>query len=466
MATTGLPHDADGNLSVSLADRYARLQRRYDIEIRLADSLGSGCDFAELFAAISALTDRHLWLFDPAGQPVMCSAAAPEGETPDIRSLCTEFADSGEEVRLGIARARTGVARRCLLTPVHDAESGEITDWLMLAEGARQFGGYDRCLLDRGRTYLARHRSLHRAIRRSASELRRGLVERLLRRTEVDRGPVDYATRIGIRAESTCVVIAMDDSVRSTGLGDLDALIAELGQLVDGQIFGARTARGPALIVDAGVSERVDDSRLIEDVCRALSVTLPAEGIQCGVSGAVSVAAISDGYDEALEVVACLDRFTAEHTRILSVRDLGPARILVANGNIAAIRRYVEHVFGPLWTEKSDSDMETLMTTLAQFSRDGHNVRRTAAALSVHENTVRQRLARVRKQTGLDVLNDPFAQLSVHTALAIVALRNRAHPLWDPRARGLPRLDRSPRDVGPGDRYTRGRGAQDRGDVG
>lgn len=467
MTTTGLAQEAggDGQQAV-IADRYARLQRRYDIEVRLAESLGAGCDFAELFTAISALTDRHLWLFDPAGMPVMCSGVVSERETPDIRSLCAEFVDPGDSVRLGIARTRTGVARRCLLTPVHDPESREVTDWLVLAEGARQFGGYDRWLLDRGRTYLARHRSLHSAIRRSAAELRRGLVERLLRRTEVDRGPVDYAARIGIQAESTCVVVAMDDSVLANGIGDIEALIVELGRLIDGQIFGARTVRGPALIVDAGVSERVDDSRLIEDVCRALSATLPCDGVQCGVSGAVSVATISDGYEEALEVVACLDRFTAEHTRVLSVRDLGPARILVANGNIAAIRRYVEHVFGPLWTEKSDGDMETLMSTLAQFSRDGHNVRRTAVALSVHENTVRQRLARVRKQTGLDVLNDPFAQLSVHTALAIVALRNRAHPLWDPRARGLPRLDRLPRDVGLVHRGARDRRRDDSGDVG
>ncbi len=440
----GLGHEVDGDRVVSLADRHARLQRLYDIEIRLADSLGSGCEFAELFGVIAALTDRPLWLFDPTGQPVMWSAELPDRETLDIRSSCADLADHGQAVHLVIARTRGGVARRCLLTPVRDADSGEVTDWLMLEEGSRHFGGYDRCLLDRGGTYLARHRNLHRAIRRSASELTRGMVERLLRRAQTDPGSADYAAQIGIRSDSTCVVVAMDDSALSTGIGDIDALIADLGHLVEGRILGARTARGPAFIVDAGVSERVDDSRLIEDVCRALSVSLPPEGVQCGVSGAVAVAAISDGYEEALEVVACLDRFTAEHTRILSVRDLGPARILVANGNIAAIRRYVEHVFGPLWTEKSDSDMETLMATLAQFSRDGHNVRRTAAALSVHENTVRQRLARVRKQTGLDVLNDPFAQLSVHTALAIIALRNRAHPLWDPRARGLQRLARIP----------------------
>lgn len=452
MVTAGGP--GEGTLGVNgsaLADRYARLQRQHEMEVRLAESLGSGCDYAEFFRALAALTDLPLWLFDPAGRLVLSSADARQCEAPDVQSLWAEFADQDQEVYLGIARTPGGVARRCLLTPVRELRTSRPTDWLMMTEGMRHLGGYDRYLIDRGGVYLARHRSLHHAVRRAASDRTQGLVEKLLRRTGRGRDSADHAGEIGIDAASTCVVVAMDDSGLSTGIGEIDTLISTLGKVLDTRIFGARTPRGPALIIDAGVSERMDDSRLIEDVCRALSISLPRSGVQCGVSSAVGTAAISDGYEEALEVVACLERFTAEHTRVLSVRDLGPARILVANGNIAAIRRYVEHTFGPLWTEQADGDMDTLMSTLAQFSRDGHNVRRTAVALSVHENTVRQRLARVRRLTGLDVLNDSFAQLSVHTALAIVALRNRAHPLWDPRARALqqPRGSRdNTRDVG------------------
>nr|WP_223204810.1 PucR family transcriptional regulator [Gordonia jinghuaiqii] len=263
------------------------------------------------------------------------------------------------------------------------------------------------------------------------------LVERLLQRGENDERMAAYARRVGIGPGSTCVVVAMDDSACPGGVGDIEALSTALQNSTGGAVLGARTVRGPALIVDAGVAERIGDARLIEEICTVLSTALPDQRVQCGVSGAVGVDGIADGYAEALEIVACLDRFTAEHTRVLSVRDLGPARILVANGNIAAIRRYVEHTLGPLWTDHADSDMENLMATLAQFSRVGHSVRRTAISMSVHENTVRQRLAKVRKLTGLDMLNDPFAQLSVHTALAIIALRDRVHPLWDPRARDL-----------------------------
>ncbi|WP_439031274.1 PucR family transcriptional regulator [Gordonia terrae] len=435
------------------ARRYELLLRRHEIEVRLADRLGAGCGFTELFTAITELTDLDLWLYDHGGHVTMSARTGGTADAPDVDLPDVDLSDVDAEgvesasrercPRLGIVRTASGVARRCLMEPVSDPETGEPCDWLVMVEGDREFGSHDRFLLERGGVYLARHRSLHHAVHRSISERTRGLVERLLRRTELDRSSAELASELRIDAESTCVVVAVDDSVGASGIDDIDVLTRAMGDMLDCRVLGARTPRGPALIVDAGRSERVGDSRLIEDVCRCLAASMPQTGIQCGVSGAVGVTAISDGYEEALEIVACLERFTAEHTRILSVRDLGPARILVANGNIAAIRRYVEHTLGPLWTDQSDSDMETLMATLAQFSRGGHNVRRTAAVMSVHENTVRQRLARVRKLTGLDVLNDPFAQLSVHTALSIIALRNRAHPLWDPRARGSQRLGRS-----------------------
>lgn len=426
--------------SPQLAERYTSLLRQHEIEVRLADRLGSGCEFPAMFASIVALSDLPIWLFDAAGLVVLQSGE--NQESLDISSLCAELGSREQKCRMAIARTASGVARRCLVAPVLGAETDDMLGWLVMGAGVRNFGGLDYCLLDRGRIYLARHHKLHQAMQRSVADLTRGLVERLLRHGEQDGSPAEYALQIGIEADSTCVIVAIDDSALPGGIEDIDALIASLQELVAGRVFGARTLRGPALIIDAGVAERIDDSRMIEAVCRALSASLPDSGVQCGVSSAVGIDSITDGYDEALEIVACLERFTADHTRILSVRDLGPARILVANGNIAAIRRYVEHTLGPLWSDHADNGMETLLATLAQFSRVGHNVRRTAAVMSVHENTVRQRLARVRKLTGLDMLNDPFAQLSVHTALAIIALRNRAHPLWDPRARALQRSSR------------------------
>lgn len=417
-----------------LVDRYALLLAQHEIEVRLADRLGSGCEFPELFAAVAESSDLPMWVFDTRG-PVVLRSGDKELDEPDIASICADARSGQLGNRFIIAHAPNGVARRYLVRRLEGPSAEDSIGWLVMGEIGRTFRKLDHFLVDRGAVYLARHCILHQAMRRSIADLTQGCVERLLRRGEHGESTVEGARRIGIAPDSTCIVIAIDDSALSRGVGDIDSLISSLSDSIVGQVFGARTPRGPVLIVDLGAAERIEDSRLIEEVCRGLSSALPDSGVQCGVSSAIGVEAITDGYDEALEVVACLERFTADHTRVVSVRDLGPARILVANGNIAAIRRYVEHTLGPLWSEHADSDMETLMTTLAQFSRVGHSIRRTAAAMSVHENTVRQRLARVRRLTGLDMLNDPFAQLSVHTALAIIALRNRAHPLLDPRAR-------------------------------
>jgi hypothetical protein len=72
-----------------------------------------------------------------------------------------------------------------------------------------------------------------------------------------------------------------------------------------------RVPRSSSISVRA---ERIEDSRLIEEICGASSSTLPASGVQCGVASAVGVDAITEGYDEVLEVVAYLERFIADHS--------------------------------------------------------------------------------------------------------------------------------------------------------
>ncbi len=447
MDAAAIPEDQGSHYGVKVGEsdrltgQFQRLSRRHDIEMHLADRLGAGCDYPGMFASIAALSDLPLWLLDAHGQRVLSpSSSFDRLDTTMMRDELREH--SSDRVHHMVLGTQSGVVRRCLVKAILDASDTKSTGWLVMGEvGTRRLGVHDQYLLERGSVYLTRHQSLHRAMHRSATEFSRVVVEQLLQRPHDANKLPDYVRQVGLALDSRCVVVALDDSAAER-VQDLESLISSVENAIGGRVLGARTVRGLALIVDASLADRMDDSRFIEDVCRALTVALPDVGIQCGVSSSVTVDGLADGYEEALEIIACLERFSADHTRILSVRDLGPARILVANGNIAAIRRYVEHTFGPLWTDGADADMQTLMSTLAHFSRAGHNVRRTAAQMLLHENTIRQRLARVQKLIGLDMLTDPFAQLSVHTALSIIALRNRAHPLWDPRARGSEGLSR------------------------
>jgi DNA-binding PucR family transcriptional regulator len=106
------------------------------------------------------------------------------------------------------------------------------------------------------------------------------------------------------------------------------------------------------------------------------------------------------------------------------VDDLGPARLFVANGDLVAVRRYVQEILGPLLGE--GSTLSDLVLTLQIFFDTGRSVRESATRLGVHENTVRLRLSKISDLIGLDVATDAHAQLSVQTALLV--LRLEGHP--------------------------------------
>jgi len=130
-------------------------------------------------------------------------------------------------------------------------------------------------------------------------------------------------------------------------------------------------------------------------------------------------------YREAREVVRCIDRFTdGTGHRVLAVDDLGPARLFLANGEVSAIRHFIDDMLGPLLDD--DVASAELIRTLAVWFEENRGMRRTATRLGVHENTVRLRLSRVHTLTGLDVTGDATHQLSIHTALLVLRLRD--HP--------------------------------------
>jgi hypothetical protein len=53
------------------------------------------------------------------------------------------------------------------------------------------------------------------------------------------------------------------------------------------------------------------------------------------------------------------------------------------------------------------------------------SIRRCAACLGVHENTIRYRLARIEELTGLGVTHDPDAALGARLSLLVLMLQGR-----------------------------------------
>ena len=65
-----------------------------------------------------------------------------------------------------------------------------------------------------------------------------------------------------------------------------------------------------------------------------------------------------------------------------------------------------------------------IFVTHAHFDNMG-SIRGSAAALEVHENTIRYRLSRIEELTGLAVMHDPDAQLRARLSLLVLLLQGR-----------------------------------------
>ena len=134
-----------------------------------------------------------------------------------------------------------------------------------------------------------------------------------------------------------------------------------------------------------------------------------------------------DGYrsafGEARQVVECIRRFSpAGGPAIFSSADLGAGALFLATSDAELVTASAEQTFGSLVDDPSKAD---LLTTLCSFFDNMASIRRCAACLDVHENTIRYRLARIEDLTGLAVTHDPDAQLRVRMALLVLLLQGR-----------------------------------------
>lgn len=94
---------------------------------------------------------------------------------------------------------------------------------------------------------------------------------------------------------------------------------------------------------------------------------------------------------------------------------LGPAGLLLSCCDPDAMGAYARELLGDL--DDGSRARSRQLETLRLFFERGRSIRAVAAALGVHENTVRYRLAKVRQATGLDVVADPTGQLAAQLAL-------------------------------------------------
>jgi DNA-binding PucR family transcriptional regulator len=102
---------------------------------------------------------------------------------------------------------------------------------------------------------------------------------------------------------------------------------------------------------------------------------------------------------------------------VLHFDSLGVYRMLSSVTDPAGIEAYMNQQLGPL-IEYDRQHHASLVLTLARYFDSGCNYDEAAAALSVHRNTLKYRLKRIRDLLGQDP-NDGSARLDLHLATTV-----------------------------------------------
>ncbi|WP_374927917.1 helix-turn-helix domain-containing protein [Kytococcus sedentarius] len=193
--------------------------------------------------------------------------------------------------------------------------------------------------------------------------------------------------------------------------------------VVDGQ--GAAVAHGVAPWLAALPADSVAVRHHQEAVVvvrsgeRALERALSDAGVRAGIAGPVPAAGgLPRAYAEATETLRAL-RALSEGPRVATAAQLGVYRVLLSETGREHLQAAFARELGRLETEEERRGVP-LLATVQAFLDAGRSPRATASALTVHVNTVYQRLAVVDEVLGAG-WREPGRALELHVLLRLRA---------------------------------------------
>jgi GAF domain-containing protein len=417
--------------------RLNALRRATAVDERLSDLVLEGRSLAELTDTLAELLGKPCALFRPDGERVAAALpeAAPESalprllepavaDLPEVRQALAENDGSRAFVVSPVPAA--GVLHRHVVAPI--VLGDELWGRLVVIEHKTRFTGGDVVAVRRAATLIALQVSSERKAAEADWNAGASLVAELLGGSSDATVARRRADRLGVRLDANRLVVAFG---------------ARSGAEADGPDFRAVAAaferEAPALTVhvtalEGGVAALVEVPAGADPRCFALAERERFEAIRASLAGSARlIAGVSgvrggpEGYRvahrEARQVVECIRRFSPPGGPALFAADeLGVGSLLLSSSDGEAMATFAEQTVGELVREHSKAD---LLTTLCSFFDNMGSIRGSAAALDVHENTIRYRLSRIEELTGLAVMHDPDAQLRARLSLLVLMLQGR-----------------------------------------
>jgi GAF domain-containing protein len=429
--------DTDLRAQLDATQRQVRsLRRAAAVEEKLSELVLDGRPLQELLGTLAELLGKPCAVFDPSGRRLV--AATPPGTDdgitprllepeiaarPPVRDALAEHDGSRAFVVGPLPSA--GILHRHVVAPVTGA--GEPWGHLVVMEHKRRFTGGDMVTLRRAATLVALQVSTERRAVEAHSDAGASLVAELLGGSPDATGLQRRAEHLGLRLDAPRVVLALGSRDGAQALPDFRAVAtAWRGVAPDRQSVVAQV--GDVVAVLADVPAGIDEAAFAceqREALEALLGELPRGArLVAGISG-IHVA--QDGYraafDEARQIVECVRRYSqAGGPAVRSADELGAGRLFLATSDADLVAGFAEDTFGGMVSDPTKAD---LLTTLCSFFENMASIRRTAACLGLHENTIRYRLSRIEELTGLAVSHDPDSQLRARLSLLVLLLQGR-----------------------------------------
>lgn len=414
------------------------LQRARRMEGQLTDILLRGWGVRELAEAINKLLAKPCAIYDVNLRCLTksgISGADPNSPRPTVELGNHPRADDLDELPAGRIRylepnPGIGFHSRLLVTPIE--LSGHRHGYVVVAEVGGRFGSLDEVIVGRAAHNIALERSRNRLEDEMEWRVIESFTAGLVRG---DRDDVEEVARsLGVdltRPRVVCLIAAREPS------GTIRITPQQVAQLLtDPESLSATLAArvGREIAVVLPVPEALSRSEQLSRVRRRITAVvadLSPTGEVCAAISAVGHDTTYDqrGYREAQQVLHCLREHLSDAAPgVLSVADLGAARLLLSSTSRAEADQYARDALGALTTDHRAKTVE-LLVTLESFLRLSRNVRACADELGVHPNTVRYRLSSVERLTDLAVSTDDVDYMTAELAMTVVRL---ARPLLGP----------------------------------
>jgi sugar diacid utilization regulator len=421
----------------STSRQLSALRRATAVDEQLSDLVLEGRSLQDVTRQLAQLLGKPCAVFRPNGE--RAAMAAPEGAgTGAVPRLLEPAVAELPEVRQALADNDTtrafvvgpipsaGVLHRHVVAPVVLGE--EIWGRLVVMEHKTRFTGGDVVAVRRAATLIALQVSSERKAVEADWNAGSSLAAELLGGSSDTAVARRRADRLGVSLDARRVVMVFGSRSGTEGdAPDFRAVAAAFDRHAPGLRAQVTALEGSvAALIEVPEAEEAEafvyDNRGLFEAVRAAQ--RPAGTLVAGLSG---VHRGRDGYRtahrEAKQVVECIRRFSPPGgPALFTAADLGVGSLLLSSSDGEAVGVFAEETVGELVSEHSKAD---LLTTLCSFFDNMGSIRGSAAALDVHENTIRYRLSRIEELTGLAVMHDPDAQLRARLSLLVLLLQGR-----------------------------------------